>query len=80
MTDGYQVYHSLEKDAETQFKVAGCWAHARRKFADPVKAMGLERRKNTVAYEALGRIQYIYRRDNELKDLKSGEKNENEKA
>ena len=27
VTDGYQVYHSLEKDTETQFKVAGCWAH-----------------------------------------------------
>lgn len=74
VTDGYQVYHSLEKDAETQFKVAGCWAHARRKFADPVKAMGGEKAKGTVAYEALGLIQYIYRRDNELKDLKPGER------
>ena len=74
VTDGYQVYHSLEKDAETRFKVAGCWSHARRKFADPVKAMGGEKAKGTIAYEALGLIQYIYRRDNELKDLKPGKR------
>lgn len=80
VTDGYQVYHSLEKDAETQFKVAGCWAHARRKFADPVKAMGMVKAKNTVAYEALGLIQYIYQRDNELKDLKSGERKRKRKS
>lgn len=80
VTDGYQVYHSLEKDTETQFKVAGCWAHARRKFADPVKAMGMEKAKNTVAYEALGRIQYIYRQDKELKDLKPGERKRKRKS
>lgn len=27
VTDGYQVYHSLENDAATEFEVAGCWAH-----------------------------------------------------
>ena len=36
--------------------------------------MGGEKAKGTVAYEALGLIQYIYRRDNELKDLKPGER------
>lgn len=39
-----------------------------------MKAMGGEKAKGTVAYEALGLIQYIYRRDNELKDLKPGER------
>ena len=35
VTDGYQVYHSLAKDAETQFKVAGCWAHYPRSIVIP---------------------------------------------
>lgn len=25
--DGYQVYHTLENQADTKFMVAGCWAH-----------------------------------------------------
>lgn len=33
-----------------------------------------------MAYEALGLIQYIYRRDNELKDLKSGERKRKRKS
>ena len=28
VTDGYQVYHTIEKERE-DLKVAGCWAHAR---------------------------------------------------
>lgn len=33
MTDGYQVYHSLEKQKD-DLKVAGCWVHAKRKYAE----------------------------------------------
>lgn len=33
VTDGYQVYHKLEKEREDLI-VAGCWIHARRPFAD----------------------------------------------
>ena len=37
VTDGYQPYHTLiKKDGE--LKVAGYWAHARRKFAEIIKA------------------------------------------
>ena len=37
VTDGYQPYHTLmKKDGE--LKVAGCWSHKRRKFAEIVKA------------------------------------------
>lgn len=28
VTDGYQVYHALEKECGGDLKVAGCWAHA----------------------------------------------------
>jgi hypothetical protein len=30
VTDGYQVYHTLEKERE-DLTIAGCWAHARRR-------------------------------------------------
>ena len=40
VTDGYQVYHKLEKERE-DLKVAGCWIHARRPFADFIKSVGL---------------------------------------
>ena len=74
VTDGYQVYHSLENDKSTEFTVAGCWAHAKRKFAEIIKALGEEKAKSTVAYEAVGQIQYLYHRDNELMYLKPGER------
>ena len=62
MTDGYQPYHTLmKKDGE--LKVAGCWAHARRKFAEIIKAS----RKGQVltpaqeaASEAIRLIDMIY--------------------
>lgn len=31
VTDGYQVYHTIEKERE-DLKIAGCWVYARRKF------------------------------------------------
>ncbi|SEG42325.1 Transposase IS66 family protein [Eubacterium ruminantium] len=27
MTDGYQVYHTLEKECPDTLNVAGCWSH-----------------------------------------------------
>ena len=33
VTDGYQVYHSIADEREDLI-IAGCWSHARRKFAD----------------------------------------------
>ncbi len=65
VTDGYQVYHTLEKE-QKNLTVAGCWSHARRRFADVVKARGGEKAKNTLAYEALKQIAAIYKLDNAL--------------
>ena len=31
VTDGYQVYHTLEKELE-ELRIAGCWVHCRRRF------------------------------------------------
>jgi hypothetical protein len=38
VTDGYQVYHSLEKKRKA-FNVVDCWIHAKRKFAELVKVL-----------------------------------------
>ena len=44
-TDGYQVYHTLDKERE-DLRVAGVWVHAKRKFAELVKAS--ERKRKTI--------------------------------
>lgn len=59
VTDGYQVYHSMDRERD-DLTVAGCWAHARRGFADVVKTLP-DDKKETVAYKALQLIQTMYR-------------------
>jgi len=68
VTDGYQVYHTLEKEQE-DLKVAGCWSHARRRFADVVKSLGKEKAKDTLAYQTLKKIGAIYKMEEELSTL-----------
>ena len=70
LTDGYQVYHTIGSERE-DLKVAGCYAHARRGFADVVKAAGKDSQtiKDTVAYKALQIILTIYRYENSYKGL-----------
>ena len=48
VTDGYQVYHTLEKERE-DLRIAGCWAHARRKFDEALSTLPQEKRKNSPA-------------------------------
>lgn len=71
VTDGYQVYHTLEKERE-DLTVAGCWAHARRRYDEAVKVLPKSSRKGCLAYKALRMIQAVYREENRLKDM-SGE-------
>ena len=68
VTDGYQVYHKLADERE-DLKVAGCWIHARRPFADFIKSVGLKTAKGTVAQEAYDMITDILHTDNEFDDL-----------
>ncbi len=70
VTDGYQVYHTLEKERE-DLQIAGCWSHARRHFSNVVKSYDKETAKNTLAYEALKQISAIYKLENGLTDLTS---------
>ncbi len=73
VTDGYQVYHSLE-DKQENLKIAGCWAHARRRYDEALKALPKASRNGSLAYLALKQIQAIYREENKLADLSSDER------
>ena len=78
--DGYQVYHTLENREDTDFTVAGCWAHARRPFAQVYKSLGEEKAMGTVAAEALVQIQNIYHTDNQLLKLPPAERKKRRKS
>lgn len=52
ITDGYQVYHTIESERE-DLRIAGCYAHARRRFDEALKAVPEESRKSSLAYLAL---------------------------
>lgn len=73
VTDGYQVYHTIEKERE-DLVIAGCWAHARRRYDEALKALPKEKRKACLADTALRMIQAIYREDNRLADFPNGER------
>ena len=73
VTDGYQVYHTIEGERE-DLKIAGCWSHARRRFDEAVKALPKAKQKDSRAYLALTMIQAIYREEKLLKDLPAGER------
>lgn len=73
VTDGYQVYHTLEKERE-DLRIAGCWSHARRRFANVVKALGKEKAKGTLAYDALKQIAAVYKIEGTLAELSPEER------
>ena len=73
VTDGYQVYHTLERERE-DLKIAGCWSHGRRRFDEAVKALPKAKQKESLAYLALTMIQAIYREEKLLKDLSAEER------
>lgn len=68
VTDGYQVYHKLGKERE-DLNVAGCWVHARRKFAEIIKSIGSKESKGSIADKAYAMITEIMHCDNEFDDL-----------
>lgn len=74
--DGYQVYHKLANERPDELMVAGCWTHARRKFANVCKSLGKEKCKGTLAEAAVSQIALIYHTDNALSDLKPEERSQ----
>ena len=76
VTDSLEQYHLVEKKLPDVIN-ANCWAHARRSFADAVKAADKKDPnvvRRSAAYQALSRISQIYKLDNALKDLTTEER------
>ena len=73
MTDGYAVYHKLDKERE-DLNVAGCWVHTRRPFADFIKSIGVQTAKGSVAQEAYDMITEIMHLDNGYDDLSASDR------
>lgn len=73
VTDGYQVYHTLEKERE-DLTIAGCWVHGRRRFDEALAVVPKEAQKESASYLIIKQIQAIYREEGKLKDLSSEER------
>lgn len=76
MTDGLEQYHKIARELEGLTN-ANCWAHARRDYADAIKAIGKGNEKlirKSIAYQALVRIGAIYDLEGSLKELSPQER------
>ena len=73
VTDGYQVYHTLEKEFG-ELTIAGCWVDARRRFDEALKTIPEPGRKKSMYYLFMKQIQSIYREEGKLKELPSEER------
>lgn len=73
VSDGYAAYHAMEKKVKG-ITVAGCWSHARRRFATVVKTLGQEKAKGTLAYDALKQIAAIFKLEKGLADMPADER------
>lgn len=73
VTDGYQVYHTLEKELE-ELTIAGCWVHCRRRFDEALKLVNKSYQKESEAFLLMKQIQAIYREEGKLNDLSSDER------
>lgn len=76
MTDGLEQYHKLARESEG-ITNANCFAHARRHFANAIKAIGKgnqEAVQSSAAYQALVRIGAIYKLEGALKALSPEER------
>ena len=73
VTDGYQVYHTIEKERE-DLQIAGCWVHARRKFDEALTVIPKAHQNKSNAFLVLKQIQAIYREEGKLNKLSSEER------
>lgn len=81
ITDGYQPYHTLDNNSE-EILVAGCWAHARRKFAEIIKAASGGAKltpAQAIATDAVKKIDKMYHLDNKYKDSSNEDRLKNRK-
>lgn len=73
VTDGYQVYHTIEKERE-DLRIAGCWVHARRKFDEALTVIPKAYQNKSDAFLVIKQIQAIYREESKLSQLSSEER------
>lgn len=76
VTDGLEQYHKTARDLKGLIN-ANCFAHARRDYADAIKAIGKGNEKlirQSIAYQALVRIGAIYDLEGSLKELSPQER------
>ena len=73
VTDGYQVYHSLEKEME-ELTIAGCWVHCRRRFDEALKLIPRSYQKESEVFLLMKQIQAIYREEGKLDNLSPDER------
>ena len=73
VTDGYQVYHTIEKERE-DLRIAGCWIHARRKFNEALAVIPKAHQNKSDAFLVIKQIQAIYREEGKLSQLSSEER------
>lgn len=66
-SDAYQVYANFAA-ANKNVTSVGCWAHARRKFENAVKAQGSGKPKAGMAMQGLSYIRNLYRIEGRIKN------------
>lgn len=67
-SDGYQVYEGVSERAGLVH--VGCFAHARRRFFEALKALpNAQRKQASAAHEAVRRIDALYLIERQIKDL-----------
>ena len=72
VTDGHQVYHTLEKEQE-YLRIAGCWVHCRRRFHEALEVIPKAQREESILYLFMKQIQAIYREEGKLSVLSTEE-------
>ena len=73
VTDGYQVYHTLEKERE-DLMIAGCWVHCRRRFHEALEVIPKALQKESILNLLMKQIQAIYREEGKLSKLSAKER------
>ena len=63
--DGYDGYNNINN-----VKTARCWAHARRKYADIVKSLKENQKKNSIAFKLVKKINELFKIEEECKKKK----------
>ncbi len=67
-SDGYSVYHVIDKISQGKINVVGCMAHLRRKFFKIIQSSE-HKEKHPVACQMLAWIRELYRIEKEAKQL-----------